>query len=442
MILPIFPHSLRWLLALATLLVTEANAGLSLDQALARHRALHDSDEGHSPAFALLSAPRDGVAPVLGGPDEAVPFLLEPALHGRGGASVVATPFERRDGRRGAALRLGLNWHEGATTADALEGSELSLSAGSGQAYVSVEPRHWGPGWVGSLILDAAAEPVPAVGWRKTAPSAFPVPWLAWLGPWNADFFIGRLRGHDEPARPQLMGIRLQVRPLPGLEVGASRTMQWGGKGRDNSLKALGTALVGRDNGPDAASDPGNQLAGFDVRYSAPLGNGRAAVYGQFIGEDEAGMMPSQWIGLAGLEWAPARAGARSMRFFAEYADLVAGGMTNDPHYGSAYRHHTYREGYTNAGLPLGHAIGGDARLLSAGAVVDAGRLGGLVALHGGRAAETSQRFPPQARLAGLNAAASLQVDRGNRVGLAMWWWRAGSERSSALQAWWHTEWR
>jgi len=424
------------------LLVLEAHAGLSLDQALARHRALRYSDEGFGAPFALLEPPRDGITPVLGGPDDTVPFLLEPALRGRGGASVVATPLRRADGQRGPGLRLGLNWHEGATAADALEGTSASLSAGNGEAYVSLEPRHWGPGWVGSLILDAAAVPVPAIGWRKTSPTAFPVSWLAWLGPWNADFFVGQLRGHTEPERPQLTGMRVQVRPLPGLEVGASRTMQWGGEGQDNGFDAFWNSLIGRDNGPDAASDPGNQLAGFDVRYSAPVGGGRAAVYGQFVGEDEAGLWPSQWMGLLGLEWAPARQAAWDVRLFAEFADVVAGSVTGDPHYGSAYRHHTYKAGYTNAGLPLGHAIGGDARLVSAGALYDAGRVGALVAAHGGRATETSQRFAPGAHLAGLNAAALYEVDRRNRVGLSMWWWRAGDDRSSALQAWWHTEWR
>jgi hypothetical protein len=160
------------------------------------------------------------------------------------------------------------------------------------------------------------------------------------------------------------------------------------------------------------------------------------------IGEDEAGMMPSQWIGQLGVEWAPARQSGRSVRFFAEWADLVAGGVTGDAHAGSAYRHHTYRQGYTNDGLPLGHAIGGDARLLSTGALYDGGRVAALLAVHGGRATATSQRFAPNARLAGLNASTSLELDRGNRVGLALWWWRAGDQRSSALQAWWHTAWR
>jgi hypothetical protein len=424
------------------LLVLEAHAGLSLDQALARHRALRYSDEGFGAPFALLAPPQDGIVPVLGGPDDTVPFLLEPRLRHRGGVSVVATPLRRADGQRGPGLRLGLNWHEDATAPDVLEGTEASLSAGIGEAYVSIDPRHWGPGWVGSLILDAAAVPVPAIGWRKTSPTAFSASWLAWLGPWNADFFVGGLRGHTQPERPRLTGMRVQVRPLPGLELGASRTMQWGGEGQDNGLDAFWSSIVGRDNGPDASSDPGNQLGGFDVRYSAGVGAGRAAVYGQLVGEDEAGRMPSQWMGLLGLEWAPARQGAGTVRFFTEFADVVAGSVTGDPHYGSAYRHHTFQAGYTNAGLPLGHAIGGDARLVSAGAVYDAGRMGALVMAHGGRATATSQRFAPDAHLEGFNAAALYEVDRNNRVGLSLWWWRAGADRSNALQAWWHAEWR
>jgi hypothetical protein len=437
--LPRFLARLAWAGGLTMAL--HAQAGLSLEQALARHRGLSDIDAGHSDGFIQLAAPTDGLSPVLGGPDDRTPLLLDPTLRGRGGARLVATPLNQRDGR-GASLRLGLNWHEGATAADSLEGSALSLPALGGRLYASVEPRHWGPGWVGSLILDAAAPPVPAVGWRKTGGTTFHDPWLSWLGPWNADVFMGQLRGHDDPARPQFVGMRLQIRPLPSLELGASRTLQWGGKGLDNSAGALANALVGRDNGQSANADPGNQLAGFDARYGIPVGGGHAAVYGQMVGEDEAGKMPSQWIAQLGLEWAPPRRGMHTWRLFAEASDLVAGEVTGDAHYGSTYRHHLYHQGYTNDGLPLGHAAGGDVRLLSAGALYDGGRVGGVLAAHGGKAAKTSQRFQPDASLAGLNAAAFVEFGRGSRIGLAAWWWRAGTERSSALQAWWHTAWR
>jgi hypothetical protein len=64
---------------------------------------------------------------------------------------------------------------------------------GAGRIYASVERRHWGPSWTGSLILDAAARPVPAIGWRKDDRRPFADKPFSWLGPWRTDLFIGEL---------------------------------------------------------------------------------------------------------------------------------------------------------------------------------------------------------------------------------------------------------
>lgn len=422
------------------LFTTQAQAGLSLEQAVARHRAIVDQAEGRSDDFALLAAPDDGVTLAIGGPSNDTPYLLAPTLRGRGGARVVVTPL----GQAGKPkLRLGLTLYDGAPPESVLEGSSLELPLGAGAVYASVETRHWGPGWVGSMILDGAAPPLPALGWRKTSATAFEHPWLSWLGPWNADLFVGRLAGHAEPAHPWLIGMRMQVRPLPGLEIGASRTMQWGGTGRDESLRSFLSALVGRDNieSDDRSTEPGNQLGGLDIRYSTTLGSGEWALHAQAIGEDEAGMFPSKLIVQAGAEWAT-RWRASSLRLFIEGSDLIAGDAVGRLHPGTTYRHHIYAQGYTNRGLPLGHAAGGDVKLASLGALVDRGKISVLLAAHRGRASTQAQRFAPHATLAGLNAAASIELAEAGRIGLSLWHWRAGGDRSSAVQAWWHTAWR
>jgi hypothetical protein len=62
--------------------------------------------------------------------------------------------------------------------------------------------------------------------------------------------------------------------------------------------------------------------------------------------------------------------------------------------------------------------------------------------VHAGRAQEAAQRFEPHARLEGASAAAGIDLDARNRAGLSLWWWRAGEQRSSAVQAWWRIVWR
>jgi hypothetical protein len=177
-----------------------------------------------------------------------------------------------------------------------LDGSLMAWTLGTSESYVSFERRHWGPRRLGSLILDGTAPALPAVGWRRSTRTSEDS-LLAWLGPWSADVFVGRLQGHAEPARPLLIGMRWQFAPVPTLTLGLSRTLQWGGRGRNESLKSLANALIGRDNvGTDGLrreDEPGNQLAGVDWRWRLNLAPDAASLYGQVVGEDEAGMAPA-----------------------------------------------------------------------------------------------------------------------------------------------------
>jgi hypothetical protein len=433
-------HRQRFALVAGVLLgVSQAEAGLSLEQAIARHRTLSANVAGEGSDFALLAAPRDGLTVAIGGPGDDIPLLMAPAVRGRGGARAVYTLL---NDSKGPKLRLGVGWHESAPPETVLEGTSLEIPLGAGVVYASVETRHWGPGWAGSLILDAAAPALPALGWRKTSATPFENRWLTWLGPWNADIFVGRLGDHAQPRHPLLIGMRLQMRPLAGLDIGLSRTIQWGGEGRDTSLRSLARALLGRDNeeGGDNSTEPGNQLAGVDLRYGASMFGSEWALYGSAIGEDEAGGLPSGLIAQAGAEWSGRWAGT-PVRWFVEASNLIAGDVVGRPRPGKTYRHHVYQQGYTHRGLPLGHAAGGDIKLGSVGVLIDQGAFSALFVAHRGRASEQAQRFAAHAVLAGLNASLSLAVGLDGRAGVSLWHWRAGSERSSALQAFWQTAW-
>ncbi len=428
---PLLRSGLALLACAATL---PAQAGLSLDQALTRHRQLLAADTGARPGVTEALPPRaDGILLAGGNSTNRLPQLLASPL-GSGGSGLRLT-HTLADGSEGVTMRLGLLGSNEAARHWTLEGTELAIQAGPGEAYASVQRRHWGPSWTGSLILDAAAPAVAAVGWRKTSTTAFETPWLAWLGSWNADFFIGRLSGHTEPAHPYLIGARLQIQPLTSLQLGFSRALQWGGRGRDQSFSSFWRGLAGRDNQGGTSDEPGNQLGGLDFRWHHAFSiSQQIALYGQVVGEDEAGYLPSKNMKLSGLEWA-ARFSRADLRLFVERANVVAGLP------GVAYRHHIYRQGYTQDGRPLGHPAGGDTRLTSVGAILDMGNFSGELVAYNGRAEPTAQQLVAGS-VNGVNAALSWRALRDQTVGLSLWNGRDGGGRDSAAQLWWQYAWR
>lgn len=315
------------------------------------------------------------------------------------------------------------------------EGTEISAPLLGGRLYASQERRHWGPGRA-SLFLDAQAQPVAAVGWRREQALAPRTAWLRWLGPWTADLFFGTLQGHEAPRRPWLIGMRIELEPAQGFALGLTRTLLWGGRGRDEGLRSLLRALAGHDNagddGVDVHNQPGNQMAGVDLRYTGSwAGQGHWTVYGQIAGEDEAGQMPSRFLGLAGVS-----VGRGAWTGFAEWADT---GMRHayGEHQPGAYRHAVFSSGYTQWGRQLGHPVGGDVVLHTIGARLGGDSMEATVALHRGRALPGAMYFAPGERLNGLGLALSSTRGRpadGWAWGLAVQALRHGGRTERVLQ--------
>jgi hypothetical protein len=405
-----------------------------------------DSWVRRSTEFAVTSPP-DGLTVAAGGPSVDTPWLMSPLVRGSGGLQGLLTVYDQPQ----FLLRLGAGWADLRTTRTAppfqegpvrrwnLDGSEIAWRYDGGEWYASSQRRNWGPGWTGSLILDGAAPPLAAIGWRRAQPQASTSPWLSWMGPWTADIFVGRLAGHDEPERPALIGFRLQLQPFDSLQLGLSRTLQWGGRERDESLKAMLRGLLGRDNvgydGITAENQPGNQLGGFDWRLQLGAESGNA-FYGQLIGEDENGYIPSAYIVQAGFEarWALE---AAALRGFVEWNDLVAGHAYNGHRPpGVTYTSTLYRRGYTHDRVPLGHPAGGDVTLASAGLVVQAAAVRMAVVVSRGEALPTAQRFAA-GPISGVNGSLQLDIEARHQVGAGLWWWRDSVLEQRALQLWW-----
>jgi hypothetical protein len=161
-------------------------------------------------------------------------------------------------------------------------------------------------------------------------------------------------------------------KPRPWLELGLSRTAQWCGEGRDCSFETFVDLLFGRDNRSDSLSaeeEPGNQMAGYDIRVRMPWSSMPTTLYGQFIGEDEASAMPSKFLGLFGAEVA---GGGESLswRVRAEYADTACNFSRSSPQFDCAYRNSIYPQGYTFRRRVIGHALDSDGRMTTLAALL------------------------------------------------------------------------
>lgn len=244
------------------------------------------------------------------------------------------------------------------------EGSYIAGTAANQWLIAGQIPTWWGPGNDGSLIRGDASRPVVGVTMQRDEQKAPTSKYLSWVGPWQYQLFGGQLDDYAAVPKTKLFGMRLTAAPLPWLELGASRTFMWGGDGRPQSFSSFVDALKGtKDNGDTGKEDPANQLGGFDARMNlAPLVNIPAAVYAQYVGEDEAGGLPAKNMYLLGADYA-SDIYDMPYQLYTEYADTRSSGKAR----GISYNHFNYTDGYYQQGYPLGHALGGDARSVSVG---------------------------------------------------------------------------
>ncbi|MDP1444384.1 capsule assembly Wzi family protein [Acinetobacter schindleri] len=266
-------------------------------------------------------------------------------------------------------------------------------------------PIYWGPGHEGSLIRGDASRPVYGITAQRAEQTAFSSKWLSWIGPWQYQAFAGQLDNYDAVPDAKLIGLRVTAQPLPYLELGASRAIQWGGEGRPESLSSLWDAFVGnKDNGGTGEPDPSNQIAGFDARLNLqPLVQMPLGIYAQYVGEDEAGGLPAKKMYLAGVDYSSSYQNM-PYQLYSEWADT----RTNGKAQGISYNHSVYTDGFYQHGYPLAHAMGGDGQMISVGGDI---RFDPLNRLHGrvlfaklnGSGRITNAAFPEQDELTALD---------------------------------------
>ena len=389
--------------------------------------------------------PRDAVQQALDAlPQDLTPALadaravVQAELHGQQSARVGLTVRGRKDAISGfgddatpgssvqlrtgeldgphLAMQLGGRLDAVSDSGDAhatarLDDSAVAVDAFGVQAQAWAHRSWWGPGWQSALPLSNNTPALDGIGLQRTSVLPSESPWLSWLGPWNADFFLARTEGGAPGLgnNSLLSGTRLTFKPFSHLELGLTRMVQFGGQGHPETLASFGRAWTGLHenvtNLNDLSQDSGNGLAGYDIRVRCPDAV-RCAAYGQFIGEDDRKHLPYRFLNLVGTEiWSADGV----TRLYFEAAEIGCRlGIRGSTEENCAYRNHAYADGYTSGNRWLGASVGSDARLVTMGWMdsewdssirVDLGRVGSRIGSFASVGDESST-----GRLLGLSA--------------------------------------
>jgi len=236
--------------------------------------------------------------------------------------------------------------------------SNINLTVGRESLWIGV-------GKGGTIILGNNAKPINMARVSNIEPFEIlpqSAPWLSSIiGKMDSDFFIGRLDNQNNilgtngtfgSGYPKIFGMQLSFKPTDNFQWGLYRTALFGGGGRSDSFGTFADAFwpSGDADNTGTPNEPGDQKAGGFAKLNVPNSVQPFSIYSEIVGEDAAGMTPSKNSFLTGLtlvDIADVRGLSATYEYFkAHDSDAL-------------YRHHLYRDGYTNDGIIMGHPHGG-----------------------------------------------------------------------------------
>jgi len=242
--------------------------------------------------------------------------------------------------------------------------SDSYFAAVSGNVILGIGSydRWWGPSHHASLILSNYSKSSPGLFIRSLDGITSSVPFFKAFGKINFSFFANQLESNRAIKNPYFLGSRISFNPLSGLTIGLTRSIMFGGEGKDNSLKALWDSIRGDASTYQGSSDSNidNELAGFDLKYSFILKDIAWSFYGQYIGEDGTDYWPWRTFYLAGTEFIYLKDG-KTNSLVIEYINTYYFGAAKGVYMANfTYEHSPYLNGYRFKGSPIGAFIDGD----------------------------------------------------------------------------------
>ncbi|MEO8300496.1 MAG: capsule assembly Wzi family protein [Rhizomicrobium sp.] len=243
------------------------------------------------------------------------------------------------------------------------DGTYFSARLGGVRVYAGYLDHWWGPGQISTLQLSNNARPMPQIGIARSSTRASSWPILRWLGPWQFEFFLGKLDGPQIQSNVYYNAAHLTINPLPGLEIGLAKTEQFCGQGHPCSPLRDYFTNADLANHPDNVNGEGS----LEIKYSNMLGNVPFQAYMQVMNEDYSWFSRSGSSHLFGASvFLPTQ--ASPVKLTVEYANSIATKtlFSFGTHvYGFSYNNGQYPDGMHYRGRTLGFSLDSDSTLVS-----------------------------------------------------------------------------
>lgn len=260
-----------------------------------------------------------------------------------------------------------------------LDDSYFAMVVGNWIVTAGTLNQWWGPGFDSGLIKSNNARPAPSLMLSRNNAAAFETPWLSWIGPWTLTAGLSLLEKERAVPKPLLWNFRGTIRPLKQLELGVSWTTMFCGEGEECDFSTFFDAISGGTECAtgDATCDPsldtkiGNQMAGFDARYSDTWFNVPVGLYLERTCEDSNGPAPWDLADCGMMMGADTRFAFDSQQYklFFEYTDTMVACGTDQNVFNCFYEHSTYQSGSRYYGRALGSTYDSDAKVYALGLV-------------------------------------------------------------------------
>jgi len=180
-----------------------------------------------------------------------------------------------------------------------LDRSFFQYISGIATFGVGAIDRNWSFSDKTSIILSQNARPINSIYMKLNSKVEYN--WMPSKTEWSFEIFNGLTKGSLNSNESMLLGARAVLSPFEGLNFELVQTSQWGGESYSSGISSLGAALISDTN--NSANSNINKMAGFGISYLFPSSLIPIRIYGQAIGEDEAGNLPSCYAYFTGLEW-------------------------------------------------------------------------------------------------------------------------------------------